>query len=111
MRLQELCLIPGTVSCNVEAGEAGTTICPAPMTPRRLTSCTAAIGLELKHLDCRAEWTKAFRSAEETISPAITQLIRESEKFVVSVNFVRGMFWFRIKPILPLGIYAAPEYG
>jgi hypothetical protein len=36
-------------------GFSENTICPAPMTPRRLTSRAAAIGLELKHLLCLAE--------------------------------------------------------
>lgn len=40
----------------------GHTICPAPMTPRRFTSCAAKIGLELKHLDCLAVGRSDLRS-------------------------------------------------
>jgi len=38
------------------------TICPAPMTPRRLIFCVAAIGAELKHLVCLADCSSCRRS-------------------------------------------------
>lgn len=41
---------------------SGNTICPAPMTPRRLISCAAAIGLELKHLVCLADCSSCLLS-------------------------------------------------
>jgi hypothetical protein len=37
------------------------TICPAPITPRRLTSRAAATGLELKHLEWRADRKACLR--------------------------------------------------